>query len=118
MERAGEFLGRAVRRLGDPAAALAWLTAAWSEIAGPALAAHTRPMRCEKNRLEIAADGKTWRRQIEGMSREFCARINQEWGAALVHEVKFTDELPAESSAFSPAEDNTHIPFVHRRKSP
>jgi len=116
MQRAGEFLGRAVRRLDDPSAALAWLTAAWSEIAGAALAAHTRPLRCEKQHLEIATDGNAWRKQLEGMTQEFCARINQGWGAVLVREVKLVDDSSAARAAISPAEDNAHTPFVRRRK--
>ncbi|HUO35147.1 MAG TPA: DciA family protein [Candidatus Acidoferrum sp.] len=116
MQRAGEFLGRAVRRLDDPAAALAWLTAAWSEIAGAALAAHTRPLRCEKQRLEIATDGNVWRKQLEGMTQEFCARINHAWGATLVRAVNLVEDPSAARPALSPAEDNARTPFVRRRK--
>src|ERR1700681_4675023 len=47
VERAGEFLGRVAQRLGKPEAAIAWLGAAWPSIVGSALAAHTRPVRCE-----------------------------------------------------------------------
>jgi len=118
MQRAGEFLGRAVRRIDDPAAALAWLTAAWREIAGPPLAAHTRAVSCEKGRLEIAADGGAWRKQLEGMTEEFRTRINQAWGATLVREIRLTDEVSTASPPLSPAEDNSHTPFVRQRRRP
>ena len=117
MERAGEFLGRAVRRMDRPEAALAWLSAAWPEIAGAALAAHTRPVRCAKHCLEISADGENWRKQLESMTREFCDRINQAWGATLVREIRFRDAPASGSQAVPPAEDNSHTPFVRRRKS-
>lgn len=116
MERAGEFLGRAVRRLGRPEGALAWLVAAWPEIAGAALAAHTRPVRCANHRLEISADGKNWRKQLESMTREFCERINQAWGATLVQEIRFVGAKLAGEAILSPSEDNSHTPFVRRAK--
>jgi len=116
MQRAGEFLGRAVRRMRRPEGALSWLVAAWPEIAGAALAAHTRPVRCSKGCLEISTDGKNWRLQLEGMTREFCDRINQAWGATLVHEIRFGESSPAVLAKVSPAEDNAHTPFVRRRK--
>ena len=53
VERAGEFLGRVAQRLGKPEAAIAWLGAAWPSIVGGALAAHTRPIRCESGCLTI-----------------------------------------------------------------
>lgn len=113
MERAGNFLGRTLRRLESPDAALAWLTSAWPAIVGKALAARTRPLRCEKGRLEIAADGKAWQKQLDGMKREFCARINQAWGGNLIREVKFTLKPgPKRSHEL----DNEHTPFIRRRK--
>lgn len=116
MEKAGEFLGRALRRLERPEAALAWLTSAWPRVVGKALAAHTRPVRCEAGCLEIAADGKAWQNQLERMSREFCGRVNQEWGGHLVREVKFVPANPGPRRL--PREiDNEHTPFVRRRKS-
>lgn len=106
-----------MRRLGRREGALAWLVAAWPEIAGAALAAHTRPVRCVKQCLEISADGKNWRKQLEGMTREFCERINQAWGAALVREIRFVDAKPGGAGPLSPSEDNAHTPFIRRGKA-
>jgi predicted nucleic acid-binding Zn ribbon protein len=116
MERAGEFLGRVVRRLDRPEAALAWLVGAWPSIVGPALAAHTRPVACHAGRLEVSADAKAWRTQLESLAQEFCGRINQAWGGNLVREVRFVAAKPGPKRV--PRElDNEHTPFVRRRKA-
>jgi len=126
MQKAGDFLGSAVRRLKRPEATIAWLASAWPTIVGKMLAARTKPIRCQDGRLEISAQGKDWKRQLEPMSREFCARINQAWGGKLVREVKFiaapkaarnSDGLakPGPKRASREA-DNEHLPFIRRRK--
>ncbi|HVB57272.1 MAG TPA: DUF721 domain-containing protein [Candidatus Acidoferrales bacterium] len=115
MEKAGEFLGRVVRRLERPEAALAWLTSSWAAVVGKTLAAHTRPVRCESGCLEVSADGKAWRKQLESMKSEFCARVNQAWGGNLVHEIKFVAAKPGPKRV-SREMDNEHTPFVRRRK--
>jgi predicted nucleic acid-binding Zn ribbon protein len=135
MEKAGDLLGRVARRLGHPNAALVWLSGAWPQIVGATLAAHTRPLRCENGRLEIAADAKTWQNQLVEMRADFCTRVNQAWGGTLVREVKFVvprGGLSARASASAagatagsgggpskrlPYElDNDHIPFIRKRK--
>jgi predicted nucleic acid-binding Zn ribbon protein len=114
MEKAGEFLGRVARRLAKPEAAIAWLGAAWPSIVGKALAAHTRPLRCEAGCLVIIADGKPWQKQLEGLKPEFCGRINQAWGGTLVRDVKFVAGKSGISAA-SRAVDNDYIPFIRKR---
>lgn len=116
MEKAGKFLGGALRILKRPEAALVWLTGAWPAIVGEALAAHTRPLRCEGGVLEVTADAKPWENQIAGMAREFSARINESWGQTLVREVKFVKSRPTPRSA-SRDEDNAHTPFIRRKKA-
>jgi predicted nucleic acid-binding Zn ribbon protein len=116
MERAGEFLGRVVRRLERPEAAFAWLASAWPAIVGKALAAHTRPVRCDANCLELTADGKAWQNQIESLQREVCGRINQAWGGNLVRQVKVVAAKPA-PNRISHEADNEHIPFIRRRRA-
>lgn len=120
MERAGRLLGRALRRLERPEAAIAWLRSAWAEIVGEALAAHVRPVSCEAGHLKLAADSKEWMAQIQGMKSEFCAQINCAWGGDLVRDVSFVDVRPASAPAttlrpVSHELDNNHIPFVRRR---
>src|SRR5471030_2122610 len=114
MERAGEFLGKVARKLGKPEAAMAWLTSAWPSIAGPALAAHTRPVRCDASCLHLSADGKPWQTQLESMQREICARINQSWGGRLVTEVKFVPPSPS-APKLRHETDNNYTPFIRRR---
>jgi hypothetical protein len=126
MYKAGELLGGVARKLKRPEATIAWLSSSWPTIVGKMLAAHTRPLRCEKGLLEIAADGKDWKSQLEPMTREFCARINQAWGAKLVREVKFVTKPratynPADTGKPGPKRlsrelDNEHVPFIRRRK--
>jgi predicted nucleic acid-binding Zn ribbon protein len=131
MHKAGDFLGSAVRRIKSPDAAVAWLSAAWPTIVGKTLAAHTRPLRCEAGCLEIGADRREWKNQLEPMTNEFCARINQAWGGRLVREVKFvgtTRNLPKDGDSkngnsakpgpkhATRESDNEHLPFIRRRK--
>lgn len=124
MEKAGDFLGRAVRRLNRPEAALAWLVGAWPAIAGQAIAEHTTPLRCEQGRLELAADGKAWQQQLEPMRREIRDRVNRAWGSTLVREVQFVppsraaSEFPAPGAPpLSHEANNDHTPFIRRRRS-
>lgn len=116
MERAGDFLGKVVRRLGRPEAALAWLQTAWPTVVGHALAAHTRPVRCDAHCLELTADGPAWRNQLEHVKAELCARINQAWGATLVREVRFVVAKPGPCKIPREA-DNEHTPFIRRRRA-
>ncbi|HTR47121.1 MAG TPA: DUF721 domain-containing protein [Verrucomicrobiae bacterium] len=116
MERAGEFLGKALRRLDRPEAALAWLLGRWPSIVGKALAAHTRPQKCASGRLELATTGKAWQQQLESMKREICARVNEAWGGHLVREVKLVAAKPGPKR--TPREsDNEHTPFIRRRRA-
>ena len=125
MQKAGDFLGSAVRKLKRPEATVAWLSSAWPTIVGKMLAARTRPLRCEGGCLEVAADGKDWKRELEPMTREFCARINQAWGGKLVRDVKFvaTAKSARKADAAKPGlkralreADNEHLPFIRRKK--
>jgi hypothetical protein len=134
MKKAGDLLGRVARKLNRPEAALAWLSSAWPQIVGKTLAGHTRPLHCEKGRLEIAADTK-WHNQIEHMTGDFCARINEAWGGTLIREVKFTatrrgvgpvergrDLAGNHNGQARPARlpyelDNEHTPFIRRPKA-
>jgi len=109
-------LGKVIRRLDRPEAALAWLESAWPTIVGQPLAAHTRPLRCDAHCLELTADRPAWQKQLEHMKRELCARINQAWGGTLVREVEFVPAKPGPRKIPREA-DNDHIPFIRRRRS-
>ncbi|MGA8011781.1 MAG: DUF721 domain-containing protein [Candidatus Acidiferrales bacterium] len=116
MHRAGEFLGKVVRRFDQPEATLAWLASAWPAIAGKTFAAHTRPVKCDGGSLEVAADAKAWQQQIEGMKRELRDRINRAWGGNLVREVRFVAAKPGPKHVSHEA-DNAHTPFIRRRRA-
>jgi predicted nucleic acid-binding Zn ribbon protein len=116
MERAGDFLGKVVRRLDRPEAALAWLESAWPAVVGHPLAAHTRPLRCDAHCLELAADAPAWQKQLEHIKRELCARINQAWGGTLVRDVKFVAAKPGPGRIRHEV-DNDHTPFIRRRRA-
>jgi predicted nucleic acid-binding Zn ribbon protein len=116
MERAGKLLGRVVRRLERPEAAFAWLTGTWPSIVGKHLAAHTRPSLFQASCLEVAADTKAWKQQLDAVKREFCDRVNCAWGGNLVREVKFVAARPGPKRI--PHEvDNDHTPFIRRRRA-
>ena len=114
MQRAGEILSKVLRRLDRPEAAQAWLTSAWPAIVGESVAMHARPLNCVGGCLELAADGRAWQQQIEAMRSELLERVNQSWGATLVHELKFVS--PNRGAARpSRAVDNNYKPFIRRR---
>jgi predicted nucleic acid-binding Zn ribbon protein len=126
MNKASDILGRVARKLNRPEAALAWLSSSWPQIVGKTLAGHTRPLRCQGGRLDVAADAKAWQKQLEHMTHDFCTRINEAWGSSLIHEVKFVaskrtptarDGSPGGAHKRIPYEfDNEHTPFIRRRK--
>jgi predicted nucleic acid-binding Zn ribbon protein len=115
MERAGEFLGRVVRRLKRSDATFAWLVSAWPTVVGPTLGAHTRPVRCDGDCIELTADGKAWQHQLETMQSELCGRINRAWGGSLVREVKFVAAKPGLQGVRHET-DNQYRPFIRRRR--
>src|SRR5487761_62494 len=87
MERAGEFLGAALRGMKDPEAARTWLKATWPKLVGDAMAAHIRPAAYAKGVLRIEADSREWQKQTESMNQEICERVNRSWGSRLVNEI-------------------------------
>jgi predicted nucleic acid-binding Zn ribbon protein len=115
MERANKILGRALRRLHQPEAAIVWLAGTWPHVVGTALAAHTRPVRCQNGCLEISADSKSWEVQLLTIEREFRAAVNCAWGGDLVREIKFV--RARRQSPIAHEHDNQHTPFIRRAKS-
>lgn len=116
MERAGEFLGAALRRMKDPEAARTWLKATWPKLVGAGMAAHIRPTAYAKGVLRIEADSREWQKQAELMNQEICERVNRSWGSHLVHEIHV--EPPQRAGRRLAYEvDNNHIPFIRRPMS-
>jgi len=116
MDKAGDVLGKVVRRFDRPEATLAWLSGVWPSITGESLAAHTQPIRFDGGMLEVAADAKAWQQQIESMKRELRDRVNRAWGGNLISDVEFVTAKPGPKGASREA-DNEHTPFIRRRRA-
>jgi hypothetical protein len=116
MERAGEFLSAALRRMRDPEAARTWLKATWPKLVGDAMAAHIRPSAYAKGVLRIEADSREWQKQTESMNQEICDRVNRSWGSRLVNEIR-VDPAQHAGRRLAYEVDNNHIPFVRRPMS-
>lgn len=114
MERVSEFLGGAMRRIGDPASPMNWLRGAWKQLAGEQLARRAFPFRIADGCLEITVPSARDAAAIRGLENELCRRINRAWGRNLLREVRFRNvppRLPHEV-------DNAHIPFIRKGAQP
>lgn len=110
MERVSEFLGPAMRRVGDPGAPMAWIRTTWVNLAGEQIARRTLPFRLRNGCLEITVPVSSDTKALKGLEEELLTRVNRAWGRALVREVRFCHvpaRLPHEI-------DNAHIPFVRK----
>jgi predicted nucleic acid-binding Zn ribbon protein len=54
----------------------------WEEIAGPALAAHVRPLRVTEESLVLAADHPAWATQVRALGATLLVRVNDVAGCA------------------------------------
>jgi predicted nucleic acid-binding Zn ribbon protein len=87
---------RSVRRelgLGEPSQFDA-LVAAWSELVGDALAAHTRLRSLRDGVLVIVVDGPEWASQLRYLDRVLLDRIAAELPDAAVQEVRVAVARP------------------------
>ncbi len=81
-------LDRLSRALGAPsAAALEIVFSQWTQIAGPAVAAHTRPLSLSGGVLAVAADDGAWGSELRYLSGRLLARLEQVAGAGVVTRV-------------------------------
>ena len=73
---------------------LARIVAAWAEIAGEAVAAHSRPVALtDEGTLVVVADSATWATQLTFLQATVRARLAEVCGPALVRAVQLrTDE--------------------------
>lgn len=116
MERAGDFLGAALRGMRDPSAAGAWLRARWPALIGDTLAAHLRLTTCTNGILRVEADSHEWKNQAEAIEQQLRERVNRSWRGTLVREVRV--ELPRQTSRLAYEIDNNHLPFLRGRAKP
>jgi predicted nucleic acid-binding Zn ribbon protein len=77
--------------LGDPAT-LARLTAAWPEIVGPAVAAHTRLRTLRDANLTIAVDAGPWATELRYLSDTLRERFDAVAGSGIVREIRVVVE--------------------------
>lgn len=60
----------------------------WADIAGPAMAAHTKPESFEDGEVLIVADSTAWATQVRMLARDLIRRLNEELGDGTVTKVK------------------------------
>jgi Dna[CI] antecedent, DciA len=112
MERAADFLGATMRRMGHPQSPLAWLRGVWPSLVGEPFSAHTRPKYYFSGVLEVSVSGDGWEAQLESLDAPLRERINRAWGADLVRVIKFA---PAPATRLRHELDNNYTPFVRSK---
>jgi predicted nucleic acid-binding Zn ribbon protein len=84
-----DLLGDAGRGLGLPSAVeTGQVWSRWSEIVGPAVAAHAEPSSLKTGVLRVRADSPAWATEIGYLKDEIKAAVNRLVGCELVGEVK------------------------------
>jgi predicted nucleic acid-binding Zn ribbon protein len=87
--RIKDLLGDAGRRLGLPAAVeTGAIWSRWTEIVGPAVAAHAEPSSLKAGVLRVRADSPAWTTEIGYLKDEIKAAVNRVVGLELVEEVR------------------------------
>ena len=99
MERAGQSLRSALRRVARPEKPLDLLAAVWPLLVGRRLAAHTRPVAWSKGCVNVAVDQPQWQNQLESMGKDVRAEVNRWWGSELVREIRFVPDRPKRPEA-------------------
>ncbi|MDP8936630.1 MAG: DUF721 domain-containing protein [Actinomycetota bacterium] len=86
--RVGESLDDVARSLGGaPATALATVFGRWSDIVGPTVAAHSRPLSLGRGVLAIAVDEPGWATQLTYLEADLLRRLDETLGAGVVTRV-------------------------------
>ncbi|MDQ3952268.1 MAG: DUF721 domain-containing protein [Actinomycetota bacterium] len=103
--RLKDLLPDATGRLGIPSPeATGRVWAAWSDIVGPAVAAHAEPTSLRGGVLKVRVDSPAWATEIGYLADEIRSRANAVTGKPLVSEVRvWTGPAPARGGA--PADD-------------
>jgi predicted nucleic acid-binding Zn ribbon protein len=60
------------------------LHAAWDQVVGPQLAAHTAPLRLQGGVLVLAAESALWATEVRQLGAVICERVNARLGAGTV----------------------------------
>ena len=84
-----ECLERVTHSLGGaPPGVLSALFCRWEEIAGPALAAHTRPLSVSRGELVLAVDDPAWRAHLRYLEGDLLQRVGAVVGEGAVTSVR------------------------------
>jgi predicted nucleic acid-binding Zn ribbon protein len=73
-------LGRVLARA-EPATLLARAQSAWPSVAGPTLAASTRPVGERDGTITVACDSAVWAQELELLAGELLPRLNDALGS-------------------------------------
>ena len=83
--RISDSLPSVTRRIGGPdGAAFVTLASGWPEIVGPAVAAHSRPLRLSGGTLTIAVDQAGWATELTYLEATLRGRLDDTVGAGLI----------------------------------
>jgi predicted nucleic acid-binding Zn ribbon protein len=73
----------------NPEADKAIVFAAWKRCSGELLSARTTPVDFSDNRLFIAVADKTWQRNLQDLSPQMLAKLNDHLGQGMVKFIEF-----------------------------
>ncbi len=65
----------------------AMVFAAWRKVGGDTVAENAVPIDYTNGRLKVAVSSKTWRKQLESLSKQFAYKLNQKLGSNTVHSI-------------------------------
>ena len=114
MERAGQSLWSALRRVARHERPLDILVAVWPLMVGRRLADHTRPVAWSKGRVDVAVDRPEWQSQLESMGKDVRTQVNNWWGSELVREVRFVPEKAKRPRPAAEPVKNARTPAEHK----
>ncbi|HZE40837.1 MAG TPA: DciA family protein [Stackebrandtia sp.] len=88
-QRIGDVLGKLVRDRGwRRNTAQAGIFARWGELVGPEIAAHCRPVSCDKGELIIEAESAAWATQLRLFKTQILQRLSSGVGPDMVTRVR------------------------------
>jgi len=87
--RLGPSLDKVAKRLGAPnATALSGLFHRWTELVGPSIASHAKPVSLRRGQLLVEVDSSAWATQLRFMTTELVERCCAELGEGAVKEIQ------------------------------
>ena len=85
----GESLDRLTRSFGGPSAqSLSTIFAAWSEVVGPSIAEHARPLSLRGATLVVGVREPIWRTQLTYLEGDLLRRLGEVVGVGVVDRIE------------------------------